>query len=136
MLTYSELIKLPTFEDRFNYLSLKGSIGRSTFGGNRYLNQRFYASREWKDFRRDVIIRDNGCDLAINDGDHEIHDRIIIHHLNPISIEDVRTHCFDILLDYENVICVSHNTHEAIHYGSEVTLGTYHERTPNDTRLW
>lgn len=136
MLTYSEMIKLPTFEERFNYLSLKGNIGRSTFGGNRYLNQRFYASREWKNFRRDVIVRDNGCDLAFNDGNHNIYDRIIIHHLNPISIDDVRAHCFDILLDFENVVCVSHNTHEAIHYGSEVTLGTYHERTPNDTQLW
>lgn len=135
-LRYSELIEIPTFEDRFNYLKLDGSIGRATFGGNRYLNQRFYASKEWKDFRRDVIIRDNGCDLAFDDGDHIIYDRILIHHLNPITIDDIRTGHFDRLLDYDNAVCVCHNTHEAIHYGNEVTLGRYHERTPNDTKLW
>lgn len=135
-LRYSELIMFPTFEERFNYLKLSGAIGRATFGGSRYLNQRFYSSKEWKDFRRDVIIRDRACDLAMDDGEHDISDRIIIHHLNPITIDDVKSRVFDKLLDFENVVCVSHNTHEAIHYGNEITLGTYHERTPNDTLLW
>lgn len=135
-LRYSELIQIPTFEERFEYLKLSGEVGRFTFANYRYLNQKFYASKEWKDFRRDVIVRDNGCDLAMDDGDHIIYGRILIHHLNPITIEDVKQHSFDILMDFENVVCVSHNTHESIHYGNKETLGIYHERTPNDTRLW
>lgn len=135
--SYSELVQLPTFEERFEYLKLSGAVGRTTFGHNRYLNQRFYTSNEWKNFRRNVIIRDNGCDLGIDDGEHEILDRIIIHHLNPITLEDVKERTFDILMNYENVICVSHRTHEAIHYGdvSSIDRG-WHERTPNDTILW
>lgn len=134
--TYSELITIPTFEQRFEYLKLSGAVGRTTFGGNRWLNQRFYTSKEWKDFRRDVIVRDNGCDLGIDDGEHQIHDRIIVHHINPITIEDIKRRGIDILLDFNNVICVSHNTHEAIHYGDASLIETYHERTPDDTVLW
>ena len=136
LLGYSELITLPTFEERFEYLKLPGVVGQATFGGNRWLNQRFYTSKEWKTFRRDIIVRDNGCDLGIDDGLHDIHGRILIHHLNPIRIEDLKERSFDILLDPENVICVSHKTHEAIHYSDANLLETYHERTPNDTKLW
>ena len=136
-LRYSELITIPTFEERFDYLSLPGIPTNITFGGSRYLNQRFYSSSEWKRFRRDIIVRDNGCDLGIDDGEHEIKGRIIIHHLNPITIEDIQHHDMRILMDYENVICVSHNTHEAIHYSSKDILDkVYHERTPYDTNLW
>lgn len=135
--TYSELIAIPTFEERFEYLKLSGSVGRSTFGHNRYLNQRFYTSNEWKRFRRDVIVRDNGCDLGIDDGEHVITGQIFIHHLNPITIEALKDGAFDILLNFENVICVSHNTHEAIHYSDASLIDRkWHERTPNDTTLW
>ena len=134
---YSDLILLPTFEERFDYLKLNGLVGDMTFGGHRYQNQRFYQSTEWKRFRREIIIRDHGCDLGIDDGNHDIHSRIIIHHLNPITIDDIRRYDWGILLDPENAICVSHNTHEAIHYSnSDILEKTYHERTPGDTDLW
>lgn len=134
--TYEECIALPTFEERFKYLRLKGSVGRETFGYARYLNQKFYRSDEWKRFRRDMIIRDEGCDLAIMDGLHDIRTRILLHHINPIEIDDIRLKRFDILLDPNNVICVSHNTHEAIHFSDESILNIYKERTSNDTLLW
>lgn len=133
---YSELITIPTFEERFEYLKLQGEIGRATFGSHRYLNQRFYTSREWRTFRRDMIARDLGCDLGVNDGLHEIGGKIIIHHLNPIAMEDIQKHDIGILLDPENVICVSNRTHEAIHYSDESLLKTYATREPNDTVPW
>lgn len=143
--SYSELIKLPTYEERFKYLQLNGSVGKDTFGYYRYLNQALYRSPEWKRFRRDIIIRDNGCDLAcegyeINswkDKDGKIHrPRILIHHMNPITVEDVvrRRPC---VFDPENVITTVHNTHNAIHYGDENLLITSPiERTANDTCPW
>ena len=132
--SYSELIRIPTFEERFEYLKLSGAVGKETFGFDRYLNQIFYRSQEWKKVRNLVIDRDNGCDLAISD--REICGRIYIHHMNPISIEDIERNS-DILLNPEYLICVTHNTHNAIHYGDADLLVTAPtERTPNDTCPW
>ena len=132
---YSELIELPTFEDRFDYLQLKGRVGEDTFGHSRYLNQLFYHSPEWRRFRDQIIIRDNGCDLAIDD--RPIFDRIYIHHINPITVEDIEARR-SFLMDPENAICVSFTTHNAIHYGDESLLINSQptKRTPNDTCLW
>lgn len=134
--SYSELITLPTFEERFRYLKLGGEIGKETFGFDRYLNQAFYSTLEWKNFRRDMIIRDMGCDLGIPD--REIGGIIILHHINPISMADIRQRNIEVLLNPENVICVSHNTHNAIHYGDEsiLTPSSLVERRPNDTCPW
>lgn len=134
--TYSELLTLPTFEERFRYLKLEGEIGKETFGFDRYLNQAFYSTLEWKNFRRDMIVRDLGCDLGTPD--REIGGIIILHHINPISMADIRQRNLEILLNPENVICVSHNTHNAIHYGDEslLTPSTLVERRPNDTCPW
>lgn len=132
--TYSELIKLPTFEERFQYLKLDGDVGVETFGFDRYLNQAFYSSDEWKSIRNQVIIRDNGCDLGIEG--REIYKRIIIHHMNPITKEDLlyRT---EYLLNPEYMICTMKNTHDAIHYGDENLLFKEPvERKPNDTCPW
>ena len=132
--TYSELIKLPTFEERFQYLKLDGDVGVETFGFDRYLNQAFYSSDEWKSIRNQVIIRDNGCDLGIEG--REIYKRIIIHHMNPITKEDLlyRT---EYLLNPEYMICAMKNTHDAIHYGDENLLFKEPvERKPNDTCPW
>ena len=134
--SYSELITLQTFEERFRYLKLGGEIGKETFGFDRYLNQAFYSTLEWKNFRRDMIIRDMGCDLGIPD--REIGGIIILHHINPISLADIRQKNIEVLLNPENVICVSHNTHNAIHYGDEsiLTPSSLVERRPNDTCPW
>lgn len=132
--TYKELSKIQTFEKRFEYLALHGIVGSETFGSNRLLNQNFYRSREWKLARRAVIIRDNGCDLGI--ADREIVDKIYIHHINPITLEDVVRHSYS-LFDPENLICVSHRTHEAIHYGDKSLLLLEEvDRRPNDTCPW
>ena len=132
--TYSELIQLPTFEERFDYLRLDGVVGKDTFGFDRYLNQQFYRSSEWKRIRNQVIVRDNGCDLGIDE--YEIHGRILIHHMNPISIEDLQ-YMSDLLMDPEYLICVSHRTHNAIHYGDESLIVTAPiERSQNDTCPW
>lgn len=132
--TYTELLKYPTFEDRFNYLMLKGGVGQETFGFDRWLNQRFYNSDEWKNIRDFVIIRDGGCDLAM-DG-HEIYDKIIVHHMNPIEQSDIM-HSSDILINPEYLVCVSHRTHNAIHYGDASLLTTAPiERRPGDTCPW
>lgn len=132
--TYSELIRLPTFEERYRYLRLSGSVGRETFGFDRYLNQIFYRSPEWRSVRDFVIVRDNGCDLGI-DG-REIHERIIIHHMNPITIEDIERRS-DYLLDPEFLISTIHSTHNAIHYGDESLLILAPvERSPYDTCPW
>ena len=132
--TYSELIKLPTFKERFEYLSLKGCVGKETFGWERYINQAFYRSKEWKDVRNFVIVRDCGCDLGIPG--REIPDRILIHHMNPILPKDIVL-SNDFILDPEYLICTTHNTHEAIHYGSEdLLISEPVERMPNDTCPW
>lgn len=132
--TYSELITLPTFEERFEYLRLDGEIGLQTFGFDRYMNQIFYQSYQWKRIRDEVIIRDNGCDLGIEG--FEINKRIMIHHMNSISIDDIEKQS-DFLLNPEFLICTSHNTHNAIHYGDEkLLITTPIERTKNDTCPW
>lgn len=131
---YSELITLPTFEERFRYLKLDGKVGEDTFGFDRYLNQVFYRSQKWKSIRDYVIVRDNGCDLAVEG--YEIHGRILIHHMNPISLKDLETES-EFLLDPEYLITTVHNTHNAIHYGDESLLFTVPvERTKNDTCPW
>lgn len=132
--TYSELIELPTFEERFRYLKLSGKVGEDTFGFDRYLNQQFYHSQEWKSIRNHVIIRDNACDLAIDGRD--IHRGIIIHHMNPISKHDL-IHQTDFLLNPDYLICVSLKTHNAIHYGNEdLLMNEFVERRPGDTCPW
>ena len=132
--TYSELITIPTFEERFKYLKLDGRVGEETFGFDRYLNQVFYKSKEWKSIRDYVIARDNGCDLGV-DG-YEIFDRILIHHMNPIRKEDILRRS-DVLLNPEYLITTVKNTHDAIHYGSEELLFKVPvERQKNDTCPW
>lgn len=133
MRTYSELILLPTFEERFEYLRLNGVVGSDTFGFDRVLNQQFYRSTEWKKIRDYVIVRDNGCDLA--DQDRPIYDKILIHHINPITQEDITNHT-DLLVDPEFLICVNHITHNAIHYGSEPVRNDFIIRNANDTCPW
>ena len=132
--TYSELILLPTFEERFKYLQLNGRVGDDTFGFDRYINQNFYRSSEWKRIRDQVIIRDNGCDLALEG--HEIYGRILIHHMNPITVKDVELST-EYLINPEYLISDTHNTHNAIHYGDEKLLmkGPV-VRTKNDTCPW
>ena len=132
--TYSELKRLDTFEERYRYLRLNGSVGESTFGFDRYLNQVFYRSQRWKKIRDEVIIRDNGCDLGIEG--YEIHGRILIHHMNPLSIDDIENES-DFLLNPEYLISTTHNTHNAIHYGNEnLLVKAPVERTKYDTCPW
>jgi hypothetical protein len=132
--TYSELRRFHTFEERFAYLKLGGTVGADTFGFDRYLNQEFYTSRLWKTARRDVIARDLGCDLGIEG--YEIFDRVYVHHMNPMRPADIVHSNMDIV-DPQFLICVSHNTHNAIHYGDERLLprGPI-KRQPGDTKLW
>lgn len=132
--SYTGLIKLPTFEERFEYLRLSAKVAEKTFGYDRYLNQVFYRSPEWKAFRREVIIRDNGLDLGCED--HEIFDKIEIHHINPITVEDIENNS-PMLMDMDNVICVSARTHKAIHYGDASLLPKDPiVRRPNDMCPW
>lgn len=132
--TYSELIALPTFEERFDYLKLDGVVGKETFGFDRVFNQRFYKSQEWLRIRDFVIVRDNGCDLGVEG--HEIYERILIHHMNPISLDDIRN-ATDFLLNPEYLISTITNTHNAIHYGDKSLLAIAPiERTKNDTCPW
>ena len=134
MRTYTKLSHLQTFKERFDYLKLNGVVGNDTFGFDRWLNQRFYNSAEWKHIRNFVIIRDNGCDLGLAGND--ILGKILIHHMNPISIDDIENRS-DILLNPEYLICVSHNTHNEIHYGdSDLLLKIPLQRTKNDTCPW
>ena len=131
---YSELRRIPTFEERFDYLKLNGSVGRETFGFDRYINQRFYTSKEWRDIRHYVIARDLGLDLG-SEG-YEINSRILIHHMNPIVADDI-LHKNDDILDPEFLITTCHATHNAIHYGDQSLLPKpLVERTRGDTRLW
>lgn len=132
--TYSELILLPTFEERYRYLRLGGKVGEETFGFDRYLNQQFYKSDAWLSVRDHVIVRDMGCDLGMED--REIHGRILIHHMNPISVDDIRNRT-EFLLDPEYLICTTKTTHDAIHYGDEgLLIIAPIERTKNDTCPW
>lgn len=132
--TYSELITIPTFEERYNYLKLNGIVGKETFGYDRYLNQLLYRSSDWKSFRDRIIIRDNGCDLACEG--FELQSRIIIHHIDPITVEDILNN-HPKVFDPENVVSTSHNTHLAIHYGDKnlISIGPIN-RYKNDTCPW
>ena len=131
---YRELIRLKTFDERFEYLKLKGIVGEATFGYDRYLTQLLYTSGEWRRIRRDIILRDNGCDLAVEG--YDIPDIIIVHHMNPISVEDLIDFSEDVI-NPEYLICVSHDTHNAIHYGDKSLLTREPiERKPGDTCPW
>ena len=133
--TYEELMSLDTFEERFEYLKLQGEVGEATFGFERYLNQRFYSSWEWKRVRSNVIARDVGRDLAL-DG-HDIRSRIVVHHMNPMNPDDLIHHNSDVL-NPEYLITTQHDTHNAIHYGSFAMIKPveYVERRPGDTMSW
>ena len=132
--SYSELRLLASFEERFDYLSLRGEVGRSTFGFDRWLNQRFYRSPEWKHVRNLVIYRDDGCDLGIPG--YEIHAQLMIHHMNPVTPEDLQRG-EEWVLDPEYLITTTHRTHNAIHYGDQSLIRKAPvERQPGDTRLW
>lgn len=132
--TYSELILLPSFEERFEYLRLDGRVGEDTFGFDRYLNQLFYRSYEWRKIRDCVIVRDNGCDLGVEG--YDIYGKILIHHMNPITARDIADRT-ELLLNPEYLICVTHDTHNAIHYGDEnLIIKAPLERRPNDTCPW
>lgn len=132
--TYSELRRLETFEERFRYLALQGGVGEATFGFDRYLNQRFYGSSEWRTVRRDVIVRDEGCDLGVPG--YEIRHQVYIHHLNPMNVGDILDRN-PRNLDLDYLITTTHQTHNAIHYGDERQLPRkFVERRPGDTKLW
>lgn len=132
--TYSELLTIPTFEGRYNYLRLGGQVGEETFGFDRWLNQRFYKDPEWLAVRDYVIVRDSGCDLAIPG--REIRTKILVHHMNPITKDDILRRS-KLLLDPEYLICTIKNTHDAIHYGDESLLITAPvERSLHDTCPW
>lgn len=132
--SYSELRVLTSFEERYHYLALRGQVGESTFGYDRWLNQRFYTSREWRLLREEVIVRDNGCDLGIRG--YEINKGLYVHHMNPLRAKDLSQRDPDIL-NPEFLITVTHRTHNAIHYGDESLLPQVPvERRPGDTNLW
>lgn len=133
--TYRELIALPTFEERFRYLKLNGTVGEDTFGFDRCINQQFYNSQEWRRLRDEIIVRDNGCDLGLKG--YDIGGRILIHHMNPVTVRDIQERS-QYLMNPEYLICVSHDTHNAIHYGDENQLRNKLpiERTKNDTCPW
>lgn len=132
--TITELQRLPTFLARFNYLSLPGKVGEKTFGFDRWINQDFYRSKQWKDVRTHVIARDLGCDLGVEG--YEIHDRVVIHHMNPMVASDI-VHADEAILDPEFLITTSHQTHNAIHYGDESLLRRpLAPRRQGDTKLW
>lgn len=135
--TYTELMQIPTFLERYRYLKLGGKVGDETFGWERYLNQKFYRSNEWRDFRRQIILRDHGCDLA--DPDHEFAEgeRVIIHHMNPIDTKDI-VYQTEYLMNPEYVISVRDRTHRAIHYGDDSLIMEYEPiiRRPGDTCPW
>lgn len=131
---YRELIQLPTFEERFSYLMLKGQVGKETFGFDRYINQRFYHSEEWRQVKNLVIARDLGRDLGVEG--YEIYGRIYVHHMNPILVKDIEE-CSEYLMDPEYLITTSFATHNAIHYGDESFIDLApKERSPNDTCPW
>lgn len=132
--SYSELRRFDTFEERYDYLKLGGQVGGFTFGSERYINQRFYRSSEWKSIRNYVIDRDKGCDLGVEG--YEIYDRIYIHHMNPMTVEEIDSGSSDIL-NMDFLISATHKTHNAIHYGDRSSLlQPFVERQPGDTKLW
>jgi hypothetical protein len=131
---YSELSRFDTFEERYAYLRLGGAVGRSTFGFDRYINQQFYRSREWKNARDFVIVRDDGCDLGVPG--YEIHGELLVHHINPMAMDDI-VHGESWIFDPEFLITTTHNTHNAIHYGDDSLLPkVVTARQPGDTKLW
>ena len=132
--TYSELSQIPTFEERYEYLALRGVVGEPTFGYDRWINQAFYRSAEWRHIRNYVISRDLGCDLGVEG--YEIHDKVIIHHMNPMRQADL-LHGNDDIVNLEYLISTTHKTHNAIHYGDASLLPKqYTPRRPGDTKLW
>lgn len=132
--TYSEMKRLATFEERLGYLLLSGRIGEATFGFQRFVNQSFYSSGRWREIRNQVIIRDDGCDMGLPD--YPIYSRVYIHHINPVSLEQLENDD-PILFDMENLVCVSYDTHAAIHYGAaSYSPPTVINRSPGDTKLW
>lgn len=132
--TYSELRRIDSFEERFRYLSLRGQVGEITFGFDRYINQQFYRSREWKLVRHQVIVRDNGCDLGVEG--FEIHGPVLIHHMNPLTPSQIE-HADENMFDVNQLITTTHRTHNAIHYGDEKLLPKpFTERRRGDTKLW
>ena len=134
--TYSELMQIPTFEERFEYLRLGGKVGEETFGFDRYLNQLFYTSKEWRKLRNNIITRDGGCDLGVPGREISEGVKILIHHMNPITVDDIINRS-DFLLNPEYLICTIKNTHDAIHYGdSELLYKDPIVRFKNDTCPW
>lgn len=134
ILSYSELVQIPTFEERYRYLKLSGAVGESTFGSDRWLNQAFYTSVQWNQVKHFVRARDEGCDLGMPEW--PIHSNIMVHHMNPMTVDDI-TQGVEAILDPEYLITVSHRTHNAIHYGDESQLPrVFVERRPGDTKLW
>lgn len=134
MRTYSEVVRRSTFEERYEYLKLGGSVGAATAGFDRWINQEFYRSREWKSLRQEVILRDGGCDLGVPG--HEIQRKALVHHINPLTVRDI-VDGLHWILNPEYLITVSHDTHNAIHYGDASLLPKEHvERSPGDTRVW
>lgn len=131
---YSDLVRIPTFEERIQYLRLYGVVGAETFGMERMFNQRFYKSQEWRNLRNHIILRDKGCDMALKGYEIEV-DPIYIHHMNPITLDDIET-LNENLLDPEFLVCVSLSTHNFIHYGSRDIIALSSERKPNDTCPW
>ena len=131
---YRDLIQLESFTERYHYLKLHGKVGEDTFGLDRYVNQTLYKSHKWKRTRSQIIIRDNGCDLGVEG--HELDNYIVVHHMNPITLEDIEEER-DIIFDSENLICCSSRTHQAIHFSDEDLLPKdFVQRRPNDTCLW
>lgn len=133
--TYNELIQIPTFEERLLYLQIKGKVGEETFGFDRWINQMFYRSVEWKQFREKIIVRDLGHDLAMEDDEYEIQSGILIHHMNPIDITDI-INLSDYVMNPNYVVTTCLKTHNAIHYGSCINPYTLQTRKPNDTCPW
>lgn len=131
---HRDLIQLESFIERYQYLKLHGKVGEDTFGLDRYVNQTLYKSHKWRRTRSQIIIRDNGCDLGVEG--HELDNYIVVHHMNPITLEDIEEER-DIIFDPENLICCSSRTHQAIHFGDEGLLPKdFVQRRPNDTCLW
>ena len=132
---YTELILLLTFKERFEYLKLNGKVGEDTFGWDRYLNQTFYRSAKWRHIRDQVIVRDNGCDMGLEG--YPIYGKILIHHINPITADDISHSDEEVLIDLDNLVCVSLATHNAIHYGDESLIPQDPVvRKPGDTCPW
>lgn len=131
--TYSEMLEYKTYEDRLDYLRLPGTIGAETFGSDRYLNQTFYRSAEWRSIRSEVIARDLGCDLAVEG--YDIHGDLLVHHINPITVDHIRAGS-ELLIDPDNLVTTTMDTHNAIHFGHSTPQIAVVTRTPHDTKIW